>query len=106
MNVLINAVDFILAGLAIYASVALSNVLYPHRSSLSRKARQSLLPFTRYDHILLGAAVVGVHGLLAIAAAVAWLPYTALILSLTSFIDAAMVMRTLASLKRELPHAL
>lgn len=101
MNTLLSTIDFILAGLVIFGVVQVSNVLYPHHDVLSRRTRQWLHPYTAMDPVLLGAAVVGIHGVLGVLAAVFWMPYTAVLLSVTSFIDAAMVMRTLQRLRHE-----
>jgi hypothetical protein len=101
MNALLMTIDIMLSSAAIYYSVQLRNVLFPKSGiGMSRHARQWLtLHVAKYDHILMGALVTGLHGLLALALAIFYMPYAALVVCICAGWNSAAVMQALASIK-------
>jgi hypothetical protein len=97
-----SVLDFFTAGLAIYGCIMVANVLYPATGLMTREIRAKLLPWAFRDPVVLGAQVVGIHGVVATLAAVCYLPITALALCIVAFITATMVMRSLKRIRREL----
>ena len=101
MNALLMTIDLILATGAIYFSVQLQNALWPRDGSgMTRVTRQWLsLRLARYDHILMGAAMTSLHGLVALLLAIISMPYAALVVCLCAGWNSARLMQALASIK-------
>lgn len=101
MNALLMTIDLLLASAAIYGSVQLRNVLFPkHGDGMTRQTRMWLtLYVVRYDHILMGALVTSLHGLIALFLAFSSLPYAALAVCLCAGWNSAATMQALASIK-------
>lgn len=101
MNALLMTIDLMLVTCVIYYSVQIQNALWPSDGSgMTRTTRQWLtLRFAKYDHILMGAAMTGLHGLVALLLAIFSMPYATLAVCLCAGWNSARLMQALASIK-------